>query len=65
MFTLPQVEFREVKNLFTIVTDEVPQHAVGGTLLAILIGPYAASIAVTVALILQAFLFGDGGILAL
>ncbi len=40
-------------------------HAVGGTLLAILIGPYAASIAVTVALILQAFLFGDGGILAL
>lgn len=40
-------------------------HAVGGTLLAILIGPYAASISVTVALILQAFLFGDGGILAL
>lgn len=40
-------------------------HAVGGTLLAILIGPYAASIAVSVALILQAFLFGDGGILAL
>ena len=40
-------------------------HAVGGTLLAILIGPYAASIAVTVALILQAFLFGDGGILDL
>lgn len=40
-------------------------HAVGGTLLAILIGPYAARTAVTVALILQAFLFGDGGILAL
>lgn len=40
-------------------------HAVGGTLLAILIGPQAACIAVTVALILQAFLFGDGGILAL
>lgn len=40
-------------------------HAVGGTLLAILIGPYAACIAVSVALILQAFLFGDGGILAL
>ncbi|MCC4334615.1 cobalt transporter CbiM [Limosilactobacillus reuteri] len=40
-------------------------HAVGGTLLAILIGPYAACIAVAVALILQAFLFGDGGILAL
>lgn len=40
-------------------------HAVGGTLLAILIGPQAACIAVTVALMLQAFLFGDGGILAL
>ena len=40
-------------------------HAVGGTLLAILIGPDAACIAVTVALILQAFLFGDGGILSL
>ncbi|WP_275781652.1 cobalt transporter CbiM [Latilactobacillus curvatus] len=40
-------------------------HAVGATLLAILIGPYAASLAVTIALIMQAFLFGDGGILAL
>ncbi len=40
-------------------------HAVGGALLAILIGPYAASLALTVALLLQAFLFGDGGILAL
>lgn len=40
-------------------------HAVGATLLAILIGPYAASLAVMIALIMQAFLFGDGGILAL
>lgn len=40
-------------------------HAVGATLLAILVGPYAACIAVTVALLLQAFLFGDGGLLAL
>jgi len=39
-------------------------HAVGGTLLAILLGPYAACISVTVALMLQALLFGDGGILA-
>ncbi|MFZ3132454.1 MAG: cobalt transporter CbiM [Desulfosporosinus sp.] len=39
-------------------------HAVGGTLLAILIGPYAACISVTVALLIQALLFGDGGILA-
>lgn len=39
-------------------------HAVGGTLLAILLGPYAACISVTVALLIQAMLFGDGGILA-
>ncbi|EPI5724202.1 cobalt transporter CbiM [Enterococcus hirae] len=40
-------------------------HAVGGTLLAILVGPYAACISLSVSLILQAFLFGDGGILSL
>ena len=39
-------------------------HAVGGTLLAILFGPYAACLAVTVALFIQALFFGDGGILA-
>ena len=39
-------------------------HAVGGTLVAILLGPYAACIAITVALLIQALLFGDGGILA-
>lgn len=39
-------------------------HAVGGTLLAILLGPWAACISITVALFIQALLFGDGGILA-
>ncbi|HTX74275.1 MAG TPA: cobalt transporter CbiM [Rectinemataceae bacterium] len=39
-------------------------HAVGGTLIAVLLGPWAASIAVSVALLIQALLFGDGGILA-
>lgn len=39
-------------------------HAVGGTLLAILLGPFSACISVTVALVIQALLFGDGGILA-
>jgi cobalt/nickel transport system permease protein len=39
-------------------------HAVGGTLLAVLIGPYAACIAITVALLIQALVFGDGGILS-
>jgi cobalt/nickel transport system permease protein len=40
-------------------------HAVGGTLVAILLGPWAAMIAITVALVVQAFLFGDGGIIAI
>jgi cobalt/nickel transport system permease protein len=39
-------------------------HAVGGTLIALLLGPDAACIAVTIALLIQAVLFGDGGILA-
>lgn len=39
-------------------------HAVGGTLLAILLGPEAACISITVALLIQALLFGDGGVLA-
>ena len=37
-------------------------HAVGGVLVAILLGPWAACIAITVALVIQALLFGDGGI---
>ncbi len=40
-------------------------HAVGGVLAAILLGPWAACIAVSVALVIQALLFGDGGITAL
>jgi cobalt/nickel transport system permease protein len=39
-------------------------HAVGGTLLAILLGPWSACISVTIALLVQALLFGDGGILS-
>jgi cobalt/nickel transport system permease protein len=38
-------------------------HAVGGALLAVVLGPWAASICITVALAIQALLFGDGGIL--
>jgi cobalt/nickel transport system permease protein len=40
-------------------------HAVGGTLLAIVLGPWAALIAVSVAVVIQALLFGDGGITAI
>ena len=39
-------------------------HAVGGALIALLLGPEAAAIAVSVALALQALLFGDGGVLS-
>ena len=40
-------------------------HAVGAVLVAILVGPWAAVLAVSTTLIIQAFLFGDGGILAI
>ena len=40
-------------------------HAVGGVLVAILLGPWAACIAITVALVVQALMFGDGGITAI
>jgi cobalt/nickel transport system permease protein len=40
-------------------------HAVGGTLIAILLGPWAAVVSVSIALVIQALLFGDGGITAI
>ena len=40
-------------------------HAVGAVLVAILLGPWAAVIAISVALVIQALLFGDGGITAI
>ena len=40
-------------------------HVLGGLLAAILVGPYAALIIMTVVLIVQALLFNDGGVLAL
>lgn len=55
---------------FTVMMFNVPviggttTHAVGGTLLAITLGPWAAAIGVTVALAIQALLFADGGILS-
>lgn len=38
-------------------------HAVGAVLIAILLGPYSACISVSVALLMQALIFLDGGIL--
>jgi cobalt/nickel transport system permease protein len=40
-------------------------HAVGASLAAIILGPEVATIAVSIALIIQALFFGDGGILAI
>lgn len=40
-------------------------HAVGSAAIAILFGPWAAIVAVSVALIIQALIFGDGGITAI
>lgn len=40
-------------------------HAVGGTLLAVVLGPWPALLGVTVALVIQAILFGDGGVTAI
>ena len=40
-------------------------HAVGAALAAIILGPEVATIAVSIALIIQALFFGDGGVLAI
>ncbi len=40
-------------------------HAVGGALAAIILGPEIATIAISIALVIQALFFGDGGILAI
>ncbi|MBF0542012.1 MAG: cobalt transporter CbiM [Nitrospirae bacterium] len=40
-------------------------HAVGSGIIAILLGPWTAVIAVSVSLIIQAIVFGDGGITAI
>src|SRR5258705_6451986 len=55
---------------FVIMMFNVPipngttAHAVGAALIAVLLGPWAACIAVSIALLIQALFFGDGGILA-
>src|SRR5215210_8053883 len=53
---------------FTIMMFNIPvpggttAHAVGGTLIAVVLGPWAAVLGISMALILQALFFGDGGI---
>jgi cobalt/nickel transport system permease protein len=58
--------FRFVIMMFNVpIPGGSTGHAVGGVLVAILLGPWAACIAITVALVVQALLFGDGGITAI
>lgn len=40
-------------------------HLVGGTFLAMVLGPYAAILSMTIVLLMQALFFADGGIFAL
>jgi cobalt/nickel transport system permease protein len=46
------------------IPDGTTAHAVGAVLIAVLLGPWAAVIAVSIALLIQALFFGDGGVLA-
>ncbi len=46
------------------IPDGTTAHAVGSALIAIVMGPAAAVIATAVALLFQALIFGDGGVLA-
>jgi cobalt/nickel transport system permease protein len=58
--------FSFIVMMFNIpVPDGTTAHGVAGTLTAILLGPWAAVIAVSVALVIQALFFGDGGVLAI
>lgn len=40
-------------------------HLLGGALAAVLVGPWLATLSITVVLLVQAFLFADGGVTAL
>lgn len=57
--------FSFIIMMFNIPLGFSSVHAVGAVFIAVLLGPCAACISVSVALIIQALLFGDGGILAL
>jgi len=46
------------------IPDGTTAHAAGAVLIAVLLGPWAAVIAVSIALLIQALFFGDGGVLA-
>ncbi|MBP2642529.1 MAG: cobalamin [Firmicutes bacterium] len=47
------------------IPDGTTAHAIGAALLAIILGPWAAVFALSITLVIQSLVFGDGGILAL
>lgn len=47
---------------FPIFTGAVSGHLLGGALAAILVGPWVGALCVSVVLIVQALVFGDGGV---
>jgi cobalt/nickel transport system permease protein len=47
------------------VPDGTTTHMIGGGLVTILLGPYSGVIAITATLLIQALIFGDGGITTL
>lgn len=73
IFKASQIPFLALSSAFSfvIMMFNVPLpggttgHATGVTLIAILLGPWPAVIAVSIALIIQAIIFGDGGITAI
>ncbi|MCL2142093.1 MAG: energy-coupling factor ABC transporter permease [Methanimicrococcus sp.] len=50
---------------FTIPGTGASGHIAGGILLAVLLGPYAGLIVLSIVLIIQCLFFGDGGLLAI
>jgi cobalt/nickel transport system permease protein len=64
-FLASMAAFSFVVMMFNVpVPGGTSGHATGIAVLAILFGPWVATFAVSVVLLLQALLFGDGGILA-
>jgi cobalt/nickel transport system permease protein len=58
--------FSFVIMMFTVpIPGGTTGHAVGAVLVAVLLGPWAACVAVSVALVVQALVFGDGGVTAI
>ncbi len=73
ILTIRNIPYLSMASAFTflIMMFNIPipggttGHMVGASIIAIILGPWAAVVSVSVALIIQAFIFGDGGITAI